>query len=314
MVRGGHPRVLNTPLYRYHADDISACAALVLRARLRDEATPQIVRTRDPELLRQADLRVDVGLGNDPTTGDFDHHQRGGAGARENGIRYASFGLVWKAYGVEICGMLTGMGPEDAEAVAATVDRKLVQVVDAGDNGQRLAEPLIEGMIVPTVDRVLAMFNPPWDAHPDDAARMEAFERAVVVARQMIGNEVRMAAGSLRARTFVEAAIDAAIDPRVVVLPEPMPWREAVVERAPRADYVVFPTSDGRAWGVQGVPLALDGFDVRRPLPEAWAGRQAAELVEVTGVPDAIFCHTGRFYASAGSRDGALALVAGALA
>ncbi len=59
----------------------------------------QIVRTRDEALLAAADVRVDIGGRSDPASGDFDHHQRGGAGERANGIRYASFGLVWRHHG-----------------------------------------------------------------------------------------------------------------------------------------------------------------------------------------------------------------------
>ena len=31
--------------------------------------------------------------------GEFDHHQAGGNGQRDNGVKYASCGLIWKSYG-----------------------------------------------------------------------------------------------------------------------------------------------------------------------------------------------------------------------
>lgn len=34
----------------------------------------------------------------------------------------------------------------------------------------------------------------------------------------------------------------------------------------------------------------LDGND-RKKLPEAWLGKRGKDLSEVTGVPDAVFCH-----------------------
>ena len=58
-----------------------------------------------------------MGGRSDPATGDFDHHQKGGAGERENGIRYASFGLVWREHGEALAG--------GAEAAAA-IDERLV--------------------------------------------------------------------------------------------------------------------------------------------------------------------------------------------
>src|SRR3712207_1683731 len=83
----------------FHADDVFAVAVLSLA-----EGPLEIVRTRDAEALDAADARVDVGGKSDPETGDYDHHQRGGAGERPNGIRYASFGLVWKQYGTSLAG------------------------------------------------------------------------------------------------------------------------------------------------------------------------------------------------------------------
>ena len=42
----------------------------------------------------------------------------------------------------------------------------------------------------------------------------------------------------------------------------------------------------------------------RKYLPKEWAGKENKELVSATGVEDAIFCHTGRFIAVAGSIEG----------
>jgi uncharacterized UPF0160 family protein len=84
------------------------------------------------------------------------------------------------------------------------------------------------------------------------------------------------------------------------------------VRLAPEALFVVYPKSDG--WGMQAVPREPGAFANRLDLPEAWAGRSGGDLAEVTGVPDAVFAHTARFYASAGSREGIMALAARALA
>ena len=66
----------------FHADDVFAVAVLGLV-----QGPLEIVRTRDESVLAAADFRVDIGSRSDPATGDFDHHQRGGAGERANGIR-----------------------------------------------------------------------------------------------------------------------------------------------------------------------------------------------------------------------------------
>lgn len=58
----------------------------------------------------------------------------------------------------------------------------------------------------------------------------------------------------------------------------------------------------------------LGSFEMRLALPESWAGARDKELQEVTGVSDAVFCHTRRFIAGAGSLKGAKQLADLALA
>jgi uncharacterized UPF0160 family protein len=281
----------------FHADDVFAVAALGLAA-----GPLEIVRSREDEVLAAADARVDVGGRSDPATGDFDHHQKGGAGERPNGIGYASFGLVWRHHGAELAG--------SAEAAAA-IDERLVQGIDANDTGQTITESLVGGIRPMTVSGVIAAMNPAWDEEltPDEEDAL--FAQAVAVATRIIEREIAGAGGFQRARRLVHDAIGRADDPRVIELDRNMPWRDAVVSRAPEALFVIYPKSDG--WGLQAVPQAAGGFANRKDLPAEWAGRSGPDLAEVTGVEDAMFCHAARFYASAKTREGITALVEQAL-
>ena len=107
---------------KFHTDDVFSVAALLI---LYPEA--EVVRTREEDLIKLADIVVDVGQVYDAKSNRFDHHQVGGAGQRANGIQYASFGLVWQKFGEEVSG-----SPE----VAEKIDRTMAQLVDAADNGQ----------------------------------------------------------------------------------------------------------------------------------------------------------------------------------
>jgi uncharacterized UPF0160 family protein len=283
----------------FHADDVFAVAALSLVA---DDFG--IVRSREREVIDRADVRVDIGLRDDPATGDFDHHQKGGAGARPNGIPYASFGLVWRHHGAAICG-----GDERA---AEDVDRRLVQGVDAIDTGFSLTETRIDGVRPLDVSDLIDAYNPGWDEPTSPQDRLARFEQAVAVAADVLQRQVATARGRSRARALVLEAIGQAEDPRVIELQHPLPWHEAVVTGAPEALYVIYPKTD--SWGVQAVPRELGKFDNRKDLPEPWAGLQAAELSAVTGIEDAVFCHTARFLAVARSREGARELARLALA
>jgi uncharacterized UPF0160 family protein len=291
----------------FHADDVFALAALTLLVAAEPALGPlEIVRTRDPEQLAAADLRVDVGQRDDPATGDFDHHQRGGAGERPNGIRYASFGLVWREFGARVA------GGEQAETIAQRLDEVLVQGVDANDTGQTISSPLVADVAPLTVSHAIAAFNPNWDEDGSAAAKRRAFDEALAFATGILARELASARAQVRAAELVRAAIARAEDPRLIELDQGLPWHRELVPTAPDALYVVYPREQD--WGVQAVPRALGEFANRKDLPEAWAGRADAELAEVTGVPDARFCHAGRFMAVAGSREGALELARRALA
>jgi uncharacterized UPF0160 family protein len=285
----------------FHADEVFAVAALGLLG----EGEPlEVVRTRDPKLIEAADLRVDVGFRDDPDTGHFDHHQRGFDAKRANGVRYASFGLVWRAFGARIC-------DGDLE-VAAAIDETLVQTVDANDTGQRLTESLVDGVRPFTISAVIGGFNASWDERVSPGQERVRFDAAVALARDVLGREIAAAASGRRAERIVRAAIAAAPDPRVVELSVNAPWKRVLVPESPDALFVIYPKRQG--FGLEAVPVALGSFENRRDLPAAWGGLEGADLVAVTGVDDALFCHVKRFLVVAGSHEGITRLAELALA
>ncbi|MCO5327107.1 MAG: MYG1 family protein [Solirubrobacterales bacterium] len=276
----------------FHADEVFAIAALGLLPE-----PMEVIRTRDPELLAGADLRVDVGFRFEPAAGDFDHHQREFDEVRPNGVGYASFGLVWREFGARIC--------DGDEEVAAVVEETLVQSVDANDTGQRITESLIEGVRPMSVNGVVGGFNARWDEDLTAAEERARFDAAVELAAGIIAREIASAASGRRAVRIVRDAIAAAAesgDARIVTLPDNVPWKQVVVTEAPEALLVIYPKRQG--FGVETVPVALGTFDNRLDLPAEWAGLENDDLARVTGVEDALFCHAKRFLAVARSREG----------
>lgn len=289
----------------FHADDAFAVAALQI---VFQGEEMEIVRSRDPKVLAECGLRVDVGGVSNPATGDFDHHQRGGAGARDNGIPYAAFGLVWKVYGEEVCSEAN----RDLAEIAAIVDQRLVQSVDAADCGFALESGLtVEGVLPYTVSSAISALNPYW--HEKPSYYDLRFKEGVEMAREILGREIKRAEAIVFARQDVRLAIGLADDPRLIVLESGCPWEEMVLSSAPDALYVAFPSETGD-WRLQCVPPALGSFEMRKPLPESWAGKRGSDLAGLTAVEDAIFCHPGRFIAGAQSREGVLRLAELALA
>ena len=66
------PHSVGTHDGTFHADEVSACALLILYHQIEPE---KIYRTRDPELLKKCEFVCDVGGIYDPSQKLFDHHQ-----------------------------------------------------------------------------------------------------------------------------------------------------------------------------------------------------------------------------------------------
>ncbi|MBH0076434.1 MYG1 family protein [Pseudoalteromonas sp. SWYJ118] len=275
----------------FHADDVFSIAVLkhILPAF-------KLVRTRDKALIESADIVVDVGGEYNPDTGRFDHHQRGGAGERENGTPYSSFGLIWKKYGLTLC--------NDNQAVADRVDSGLVSTIDAIDCGY--VKGVVEGI---TLSQTISMFNPTWEEESNFDA---CFDEAVEFAARMLTRFIASAHGSVNAKAIVAKAIENAEDARVIVLEKYTPWKKTVHILSSDALYMVYPSHSGQ-WILQTVPVEPGSFEDRKSLPKAWSGLSDQAFVDETGIADAVFCHNGLFIAGTKSFESTMKLATMAL-
>lgn len=274
----------------FQADDVFAIAALSLLL-----GDFELTRTRDPEIIKIGDYVVDVGGIYDPETRRFDHHQEGGAGKRENGVPYSSIGLVWKHYGPQIAG---------SHEAAEHIDEKLVQPLDATDNGVSIYTS--EGIYPYVIDDIVFSFIPTWK---EGEIFDERFKEAVDVAKKILSHEITKTQDAAEARVIVEAIYQNTADKRIIVMEKSYPTGD-VLDQHPGVLFTVKPEVESRnpAWKVYAVRENPHGFKNRKPLPLTWAGKSGIELQAITGVPDATFCHNKRFVAGAKSREGAIAL------
>lgn len=304
----------------FHADDVFGVA--VLTALFPDH---ELVRTRSPQEIARADFVVDVGGVWDPAAGRFDHHQRefdgarvrtdaGGASVRAEG--YASAGLVWKEFGpayVKQAAQAMGHALDD-EAVAKVaddIDSSLVRYLDLVDTGAEMVAPGNFGL-----SSQLAVLNTTWleeqqlDAAATARLQMERFREGMAIVHRFLERLVLRRIGQELAAGKVRAA-ERLLDGRVLFLADGgMPWTAIVVKEMPEVLLVLYPESDesGQRYVVRTVPATLGSFDSRMDLPAAWAGLRDQQLAAVSGVPDAVFCHTNLFIAVARSLAGALRL------
>ena len=311
----------------FHADDVFFVAALTL-----ENPFLEVVRTRNPQIIEASEFVGDVGAINDLGSYRFDHHQRGGAGCRSNGVPYAAFGLLWRHYGLisSLIGSIMRSWSEEPKLhleIIKLVDESLVQAVDASDCG------MVDTAVIPGVETVprysisaaISAFNPDWSEADQDFDA--AFARAVEFAQMVLRRGIIGAAGQVEAKAVVRTALSnqgartsmGTAEGEILVLNRFCPWQDVVLAEGPNVKLVVFPSGTGD-WRVQAVPDAPGSFGMRLALPQAWAGLRGAELaaaVRASGGSiddtEAVFCHVGRFIGGATTFEGAMQMARAAL-
>ncbi|MCA9351497.1 MYG1 family protein [Patescibacteria group bacterium] len=280
----------------FHADDIFACATITLY--LKRLGKPyRIVRTRDEVLIKKADIVIDVGGIHDPGTNRFDHHQPGGAGERDGGIPYAAFGLVWEAYGP-----LLSKGSED---VFNDIDRRIVQPIDAIDNGISISEPTDCGVCDYGIHGIVGAYQNTWKEAGDDDTQVSSFITLVDFFRDLLDRELQRSEHRLEMIDVIKEVYDNTEDKRILEIPYHVSVG-ALVQVLDRHKEVMFIVCRSNTnWKALAMRKEACSFENRKSLPAAWAGKRGKEFAEISGVFDAVFCHNARFMAVAESREGA---------
>ena len=128
----------------FHADDVFSAAVLKLI-----HPFASIKRTREEKYFNSGNIIFDVG-GKYDNKKFFDHHQIETAGTREDGYPYASFGLIWKKYGIILC---------KEQEIVDRIDNNFVKYIDAIDNGYN---PNNIDLIV-SISEIIGLFNNNWN-------------------------------------------------------------------------------------------------------------------------------------------------------
>jgi len=279
----------------FHTDDVFAVAALL---RLHPDA--EVVRTRDPKVMATGDYVIDVGDVYDPENGRFDHHQEGYAGVRENGVPYAALGLVWKKYGDDVCG---------SAEVARVLSEKLIEPIDAFDNGIDLCELKISGVQPYRLEQIFFALEPTWQE--ENRTTDNGFKEALEVAKLVLEREIVHTRAEVDAHDVIDGVYDKTEDKRFIVFDEEHNFDRALITNilVPHKEILYFVRKhEGGLWQVVAMVDDMYSFDTRKPFPKAWGGKRGEEFADISGVADAIFCHNKRFMCIARSREGAIKL------
>lgn len=251
---------------KFHADDVFSAALLLY-------LNPEISIIRGNKV--PEDFR---GVVFDIGRGAYDHHQKNSR-VRENGVPYAAFGLLWEELGAEILG----------KELAEKFDESFVQPLDINDNTGEKNE----------LAALIGNFNPGWDSK---SGNDQGFFQAVSVAGMILENKFERYLGNQRADKRVEEILQehekalAAGDippenTNILVLSEFIPCQKRLSETG--IAFVIFPSNRG-GYCIQPQKKEYS-MNYKCSFPSQWLGLEGEELIKVTGLKSAVFCHKGGF-------------------
>ena len=279
----------------FHADDIFACATLTLY--LEGKNIPYtIIRTRDEKIIAAADYVIDVGGIHNEDTNRFDHHQPGGAGKRDNDIPYAAFGLVWKKFGPLLC--------DDIEVIN-DLDRHIAQPIDAIDNGISISEPTDCGLCDYGIYGIVGAYQNTWKEAGNTKAQLNNFVTLVNFFKKLLAREIDRSCHRLEMVEEIQTAYDQAENKEIIEIPYHVSVGALIQVLDKHKEVMFIVCKSNTNWKALAMRKEPCSFENRKSLPSTWAGKRKDELAEITGVPDAVFCHNALFMAVAESREGA---------
>lgn len=271
MKANKRPRSFGTHDGTFHADEVTACALLLLFNCIDED---KIVRSREIDVLGSCEYVCDVSGIYDPKRKLFDHHQ-----AEYQG-ELSSAGMVL-LYLKE-----TGkISPKEYDFFNSSI----ILGVDAHDNGKDLE---LHGVC--TYSHIISNFTPiKQDVPPEELEK--AFFEAVHFAQGQLSRMLQRYHYIQSCRQIVADAM--ASSREYLLFDHNIPWMDTFFEldgEKHPALFVIMPS--GKHWKLRGIPPNTEHrMSVRLPLPKAWAGLQLEELKRISGIPGAIFCHKGRF-------------------
>lgn len=283
----------------FHADDVTAYA--ILKEVLTKRGEPwELVRSRDPETIATGDIVFDISDIYDPVIHRYDHHQRGRAGARENGILYASAGLIWKHFGRELC---------SNETVWSQIDKGIISELDAIDNGQNyIGELLFKDTGYTSLGIHVANFETQtFDIVADPDQLLNEFEQASEFMRGILSRAIKSC--EVLEQAFQDATVvyKNSEDKQVIVFDKnysrPI-WKRLAEYSEPI--FAVYYQKASNLWKVEAVPVRPTIMDSRKLAPDAWRGLSGEALQKACGISDAMFCHSSGFLFGATSLENAL--------
>ena len=342
--------LIGTHSGHFHADE--ALAVYMLRL-LPAYAQSPLVRSRDPEVLKDCHTVVDVGGQYDSAINRYDHHQREFATTFPNhSTKLSSAGLVFMHLGKQIIAQQTQLSESSNEVnqLYHKLYDDFIEAFDANDNGVsaydivKLQEAGFNKRFNDrgfSIASVVSRFNyarDPAGINSDDVEKTPEQRQAEEDARflkaseftggQFISELSDAFRSWLPARHIVHDSFlnRKQYDPhgRILVLPwrkEGLPWHDHLYKieeeqgESGSTLYTLFAENGEKdsKWRIRAVSRSSEGFELRKPLPEKWRGVRDEELSRLTGIDGGVFVHASGFIGGNKTFEGALKMAQTAL-
>ncbi len=270
-----------------HADEVFATAFLDLYHK-----GIEVIRVSEIEQdkIRRDAIVYDIGRGK------YDHHQPD-AKIRENGIKYSSFGLLFKDFGKSY---LKELQIEDIEEVFTGIEKEFIEGIDAVDNG--MFPEITATYKVKTISDIIKLMNPSYGSGETED---EQFIKAVSIAKMIFQEVIYSVTGKVKANKIVlEKLKNTKSD--YLELEEYLPYEETILknEEGNHIKFVMYPSNRG-GYGIKTIKKSLEDKTDRMLFKESWAGLENEELEKVSGIKGLTFCHANRFLVVCNTKEAA---------
>lgn len=295
----------------------------------------KILRSRDPQVLKKADLCFDIG------GGFYDHHQILPPKVSDR-APYASVGLFWRDFGDLYLSELSGYKKSETLIKKAhkIIDLIIIEKIDALDNGIDVCDFKDCLNLTKEVD----LFNPLWN---EDVSSNEGFFQAVdhfasifkkackIIlsavdtlsmdsfslemykkmlsslndSKEILIRKQKVKQSKSEAKKQIQKLLVNRAHKNILVLDQYYPWKKHLLDLDSKKEilFVIFPTQTGE-FIVHTCPNSKkdNDFRARKDLPTQWAGLKDIELSKLTKIQNCTFCHKSLFIAGNKTFDGAM--------
>lgn len=251
----------------FSTDEVVACAILAIL--YSEDFTVEIIRTKDVEKLKKADILINV------------------PPQKNEQKSYKTAHLVWKDLGEEIISKSTKTYINEPKCIADDLDKNIFQTLEVNEKNPFSC---------------ISSFLPPWNSFNYE----ENFKHALHVASLLLEFTISQVTSRYHAKEDILYRIscydiphqeDLFFNGTLELANEKEPWLETVLEynlkeSEKTVDFVIFPTfHEEKDWTAKCVPVTLEeNSKPRIPFPKTWIGIQDEKLTKVTGIEGAISC------------------------